>query len=268
MTAAFADLAFADPALRRLVRSFWSLSYGADQDGMPGVIAPDAHVEFVFQTGEPCNLLAGDAVHAAPRAMIFAQRHGTVSLAPTGANGIIAFRTLPAVASSILGRPLVDCWDRPVPLAEMIGADADRLLGRLARAPVAGRAALLETWLTSRLSNWTAETMRNARLQRTLLWRAGGEKLSVWTGGLAMSERTLRRQFEKHAGLSPKQLAMSGRILRACAALSDGGIPIAHIALDVGFGDQPAFTNAFRHYVGTTPAALRAEPLVYCERGG
>lgn len=84
-----------------------------------------------------------------------------------------------------------------------------------------------------------------------------------------MSERTLRRQFERHAGLSPKQLAMSGRILRACAALSDRGeVPIAHIALDVGFGDQAAFTNAFRHYVGTTPAALRSEPLVYCERGG
>jgi len=269
MTPPFANLAFADPGLRKLVRAPWSLCYGADQEGMPGVIAPDAHVEFVFQTGEPCNMLAGSTAHATPRAMIFAQRHGTVSLAPTGANGIIAFRALPAVASSILGRSLVDCWDRPVPLSEMIGADADRLVGQLARASVAGRAALLEDWLTSRLSDWTAENVRNERLQRTLLWRTGGERLSVWTGALAMSERTLRRQFEKHAGLSPKQLAMSGRILRACAALSDRGeIPIAHIALDVGFGDQAAFTNAFRRYVGTTPAALRAEPLVYCERGG
>jgi AraC-like DNA-binding protein len=267
MDMAFAELRFEGPVLRTLVRSGWSASYPSSLDAMPGVIAPDAHVEFVFQTGSPCSTLASGIATPSPRAMIFAQRHGTLRLIPTGANAIIAFRVLPAVASAILGRPLDDCWDRPVALSDLIGREADRLLERLAAASAPAQAALLESWLVARLSGWEAEHARNLRLQHGLLWRSGGESLSALADQAGVTPRTLRRHFARHAGLSPKQMSLSGRILRACAWLSDRpGTGIAEIALKVGFGDQAAFTNAFRHYVGMTPGQLRAEPLVYCER--
>ena len=84
---------------------------------------------------------------------------------------------------------------------------------------------------------------------------------------LGFSVRSLRRYCEKYAGLSPKQLVMSGRILRACTSLMDQRlVSISDVANSLGFGDQSAFTNAFRHYVGMTPARLRAEPIVHCER--
>src|SRR5688572_13064575 len=104
MDMAFAHWRFEAPALQRLVRSGWSASYPASLERMPGVIAPDAHVEFVFQTGSPCATLAPAGETPSPAAMIFAQRHGTLRLVPTGANGIIAFRALPAVAAAVLGR--------------------------------------------------------------------------------------------------------------------------------------------------------------------
>lgn len=267
MELAFADLRFEAPALRTLVRSGWKASYPGSLDRMPGLIAPDAHVEFVFQTGSPCATLASGTETPSPPAMIFAQRHGTLGLRPTGANRIIAFRALPAVASAILGRPLADCWDRPIALADLIGRDADRLLERLAAAPVPAQAALLESWLITRLSGWEAEQACNLRLQHRLLWRSGSGTLSALADRVGFTERTLRRHFARHAGLSPKQMSMSGRVLRACACLSDHpDTGIAEVALRVGFGDQAAFTNAFRHYVGMTPGQLRAEPLVYCER--
>ena len=265
----FAELTFAAPALRRLVGSPWRMAYDASLQTMPGVIAPDAHVEFVFQTGEPCATRAAGAASArsSPRAMIYAQRYGTLTLVPTGANAIVAFRTTPVVASLILGRPLGDCWDRPVDLSELIGREADRLLERLAGTPPATQDALLSSWLTARLVTWGPDHERNLKLQRTLLWRSGEERVSALADELGVTARTLRRHFARHAGLSPKQLSMSGRILRACHYLADRrDVPIAEIALRVGFGDQAAFTNAFRHYVGTTPARLRAEPLVHCER--
>jgi AraC-like DNA-binding protein len=267
MELAFADLRFEAPALRTLVRSAWSASYPSTLESMPGVIAPDAHVEFVFQTGSPCATQASGTATPSPPAMVFAQRHGTLRLKPTGANAIIAFRALPAVASAILGRPLGDCWDRPVALSDLIGRDADRLLDRLAAAPASTQAALLEAWLIGRLSGWEGEHARNLRLQYGLLWRSGGESVSALADRVGVTARTLRRHFMKHAGLSPKQMSLSGRILRACALLSDRReTKLAELALKVGFGDQAAFTNAFRHFVGMTPGQLRAEPLVFCER--
>ncbi len=268
---AFAAASFGAPALRTLIRSPWTLTYGASVDALPGVIVPDAHVEFVFQTGAPCGTQrrGGAAVSASPRAMIYAQRHGALHLVPRGANAIIAFRTTPAVASVILGGPLADCWDRPIDLVDLIGPEAGRLLASIADSAVADQGRLLETWLISRLAEWGPEHERNLALQRTLLWHLGEESVSTLADDAGVTARTLRRHFAIHAGLSPKQLSMSGRILRACAYLSDRReIPLAEVALRVGFGDQASFTNAFRHYVGMTPAQLRAEPIVHCERPG
>lgn len=266
---AFADVMFATLPLRGLVSTPWCMAYGASVDEMPGVVAPDAHVEFVFQTGTPCitQPAAGRPAEPSPAAMVYAQRHGTLTLIPAGANAIVAFRTTPAVASCLLGRPLGDCWDRPIDLEDLIGPEAHRLLDRMANTPFAFQGALLESWLIARLDAWSPEHERNLRLQRTLLWRFREESVSTLADDVGVTVRTLRRHFAKHAGLSPKQLSMSGRILRACAYLSDRPeMPIAEVALRVGFGDQAAFTNAFHHYVGMTPGRLRAEPVIYCER--
>lgn len=267
---AFAALAFAHARLGALASAPWAMSYSGATEALPGLIAPDAHVEFVFQVGAPCGVRAnGEPSGPLPPATLYAQRHGTLALEPRGANAMIAFRTTPAVATFIIGRPLDGCWDRPVDLAELIGPEAGRLVARLAGTPAEARPALLEAWLVARLSDWDADHDRGLGLQRALLWRSGDQPIGALAEAFGLTDRTLRRMCARGAGLSPKQLSMSGRILRACADLVDRpGLPLAEIALRVGFGDQSAFTNAFRHYVGTTPGRLRAEPIVYCERPG
>lgn len=130
----YLEYTFATPALRELVRSAWSVSYGSSSETMPGIIAPDAHVEFLFQTGAPCATRA---------------EHGALRLVPTGDNG------------------------------------------------------------------------RNLGLQNALIWEIAGNPVSTPSDSLGFSVRSLRRYCEKYAGLSPKQLVMSGRMLRACALLID-----------------------------------------------
>ena len=68
----FAGMAFETPALRGLVAAPWRMAYGRSIEAMPGLIAPDAHVEFVFQTGAPCATRATGSASArpSPRAMI------------------------------------------------------------------------------------------------------------------------------------------------------------------------------------------------------
>mgnify|MGYP001062267782 FL=1 len=261
----FRDHGPAHAELGRLVRSAWSLDYGGGAQRLEGLIAPDCQVEFVFQLGDPCRLSDGASGQITPRAMLYGLRHGTLQMVPNGANRMVSFRVAPAVAAAIVRAPLADCWDRPIALSELIGSEADRLLDRLASAPRDAIGNVIETWLLSRLTDWSAEDARQCALQDVLLSRFAGQRLSVLTDELGISPRTLRRHCERSAGLSPKQLVMSGRMLRGCVLLRDRpDLPIADIADRLGFNDQPAFANAFRHYVGMTPAALRAEPLVYC----
>ena len=258
---------FAAPALRDLVCSAWSVAYGADEDAMPGIIAPDAHVELVFQTGEPCGLdLSGKIFKTSPRAMLFALRRGALKLHARGANTIAALRLSPAVASVLLGRPLNDVWNAPVDLRDVIGPEIDTLVDRVAHTPQAAIGEVLEAWLTSRLANWDAADARSLHLQHALFWQFTDNRVSALAGDLGVTERTLRRHCERYAGLSPKQVSLSGRVLRACVALRDRrDMSISEVASSVGFYDQAAFTNTFHHVVTMTPRAFRAAPMVYCE---
>lgn len=251
--------------LRALVRSAWGASYGVGSDSMPGIIAPDAHVEFIFQTGTPCRIKhARDEV--SPRALVFALRTGTVRLVSSGENAMVAFRLAPAVASVVLRQPLTDCWDRAVPLADLIGAEADLLLEHIAATPLEAAGAIIEAWLQRRLTAWDADSERNADLQTWLLWTATDQRLTDLADELGFTARTLRRHCERYAGLSPKQMMMSGRILRSCVDLRGNQHgSLAALAQRLGFADQAAFTNAFKLHVGMTPARFRAEPVVYCE---
>ena len=260
-------LAFSHAALRALVRSPWGTSYG-DGATLPGLIVPDAHVEFVFQTGMPADVvLAGGRPSPTPRAMIYAQRHGAVRLRSTGANEMVAFRTTPVVATIILRHSLQDCWDRAIDLADLIGAEAQSLLDQLATARPDHRDGVLEAWLVRRLTDWGSDESLHHQLQHHLLWRTCGETVGALADELGLTERTLRRRLKTYAGISPKQLSMSGRILRASAWLCDRpDLRIAEIALMTGFGDQSAFTNAFKAHVDLTPGELRAEPIVFLER--
>jgi len=266
MTPGFIGYAFETAALGDLVRSAWGQSYAASPDRLPGLVAPDAHVEVVFQLGAPCDVISGGRQHASPRAMIYALRHGALQLRPTGANSMVAFRLSPAVASVVLRSGLADCWDRPVSLSDLIGPEADELFDRIAGTPLDQVGPLLEAWLSARLCDWSSDHARQLRLQSALLWEVTGEPLSALAEHMGFTTRTLRRHCHTHAGLSPKQLVMSGRMLRACDLLRTAPVtPLVDVAHRLGFSDQSAFTNAFHHYLGMTPAQLRGQPLVFYE---
>jgi len=250
-----------------LVRSPWSMSYGPDVRDIPGIIVPDAHVEFVFQLGHACDLRRLDGtVLETPRVLMFAQRRGALELVPHGANTLLGFRVAPAVACILVGRPLDDLWDRAVDLEALPCAGLAGLVEQMAGLASLSRWRLLGRWLALRLCDWDAESCRNHALQLHLLWTASGTVPRL-ADEFGVTDRTLRRHFARHAGLSPKQFSLSGRILRAAGELLDQlDRPVADIALAAGFADQAAFTNTFRDLVGLTPSRLRREPVVLCER--
>lgn len=255
----------ASPRLAVLVPSIWTLQYEGSVASLSGVVAPDGHVEFVFQTGAPMAMRSPAGELPTPRAMLFAQSRGAFQIVPKGANSLIALRVAPVVASAIVGRPLIDLWDRPIALGDLIGSEADKLVDALAAAPLLRRGRLLEEWLVSRLSGWSASGQWDLDLHETLFWQSRPLHSLCDTSGC--TQRTLRRWFERGVGLSPKQFALTGRILRACAILVDRPeIPLVDVADMLGFNDQAAFANLFRQRVGMTPSTWRAEPATFVHR--
>ncbi len=264
MEAAFHVYAFANPAFQPLVRSAWGQSHGAAAADLPGLIAPDAQVEIVFQLGAPCDLAVDGRTLRSPAAMVYGLRHGLVRLQPTGPGRMVALRLTAPVASVLLGSSIDACWDRPVPLDTFIGREADQLLDALFEALLEDAGGLLEAWLTRGLVDWGSDHDRQLALHAALFGGSPSRSISALADDLGLTVRTLRRRCATYIGLSPKQMAMSGRMLRACGLLR-GKLPLAEVADMLGFSDQLALTNTSRHYFGMTPGRLRAEPLVFHE---
>jgi len=264
MEAAFHVFAFENPAFQPLVHAAWGQAYGGGPDDLPGLIAPDALVEIVFQLDAPCDLVLGGGVFRSPPVMVYGLRHGLLRLRPNGQGRMVALR-LPAPVASVLLRSSVDtCWDQPTPLAAFIGQEADDLRGLLADRPLGAAGGLLEAWLTRGLIDWDADHARQLALHGVLVEGSPSRSIAAVADDLGMTVRTLRRRCATYAGLSPKQLAMSGRMRRACGLLR-GTAPLAEVADALGFTDQAALTHACRRYFGMTPGRLRAEPLVFHE---
>jgi AraC family transcriptional regulator len=62
------------------------------------------------------------------------------------------------------------------------------------------------------------------------------------------------RLFRATVGVSPHQFVLRLRLERAARLMKAGKMPLAQIAAECGFHDQPHFTRAFQRVFRITPA--------------
>src|SRR5690606_3298597 len=74
---------------------------------------------------------------------------------------------------------------------------------------------------------------------------------------VAVSERTLRRQFRQATGISWRTYLLHARLLKAMALLAAPDQSVQETASAVGFDSLSAFTRAFTQFCGETPSAYR-----------
>jgi AraC-like DNA-binding protein len=171
--------------------------------------------------------------------------------------------------------PLDELVDRRVPLADLWGELADRLLDEIAVVGVAERAIrVLEAFLLQRY--------RVGRLADPLL-RAAVEALMPWrpvdVGSVAarvgLSESQLRRRSLSAVGLSPKVLQRTLRFQGFLALAQAGAAPsgrrgrdgIAGLAVDAGYADQAHLNRECLRLTGQTPRELLHGDVERCACG-
>lgn len=74
---------------------------------------------------------------------------------------------------------------------------------------------------------------------------------------LDISVQYLCRAFKKTTGLSPHQYLLRERVYLARTLIMETRIPLAEIALEVGFSDQSQLSTTFKNFLGYSPSQLR-----------
>lgn len=104
----------------------------------------------------------------------------------------------------------------------------------------------------------------NSTLNRALRLIAEGALVdgnqSALVERLGISERYLRKLFQRELGVSPKQYALYQQLLFAKTLLHQTALPVADIALQAGFHSIRRFNDAFSKQLQLTPSQIRRQP--------
>jgi AraC-like DNA-binding protein len=225
----------------------------ADLDGLVGCtwerrgatagevrVIPDGCVDVVWSVSGGLRLAGPDT--------------GPVVYDPEPGYEATGLRLRPGAAGSVLGIPLTEIRDRRAPLEWLWGRDAALLEERLALAEPGERRRLLEQAVRPLAREAQPDPLVVASL--ALLGRRESSVAEL-SRTLALSERALRRRFDRAIGYGPKKL---DRIIRFRRFLRRAGprreANLAETAFELGYADQAHLTRECRRLSGLTPADL------------
>lgn len=81
--------------------------------------------------------------------------------------------------------------------------------------------------------------------------------ISDVTRAVGVSERTLRRIFAAHLGMSWRSYLLRARVLRSMAMLAQPDRTVLDVSIAVGFDDVGAFARSFARHCGESPSAYK-----------
>jgi AraC family transcriptional regulator len=127
-----------------------------------------------------------------------------------------------------------------------LGAHLLQRYGRIARAQVPAAGGLAK-WQKQRALELLRENL------------SGSVRLCDLAKECGLSVSHFARAFKAALGISSHQWLIRQRIDRAQELLVQTKLPLCDVAVQSGFGDQPAFTRTFHRVVGASPGHWRRE---------
>jgi len=196
-----------------------------------------------------------------------------IEVIPPGTT-ILGVRFRPGAAPP-LPVPLEELVDQRVPLADLWGGMAERLVDEIAVAETPDRAVpVLEAFLLQRFRvAQAADPLLRAAVAALMPWQPVA--VGAVAARVGLSESQLRRRSLHAVGLSPKALQRAlrfqGFLALAQAAAEPrrprGGDGIAGLAIDAGYADQPHLNRECLRLAGQTPGELLHGGVERCACG-
>jgi AraC-like DNA-binding protein len=216
-------------------------------------VLPDGCIDLVFRGGaRGAGRLFSSALIDRPLA-IHAAAHAW----------FVGVRFRPAMAGTALALDPVECRDRDIPAASFdigLAALEDRL--NECRSPDEAL-AILRRALDARVADNVHRMAPPPVPEALALLARGGDAAHVHrvARDLGLSERGLHRLLVRWTGLAPKPMARILRMQRTLAAIRAGQLPLAAIALAMGYADQAHMTRELRQLTGSPPSAFAVRNL-------
>ncbi len=169
----------------------------------------------------------------------------------------IAARLTPLGAYKLLGPALSEIsgsW--LVALEDIVGAEARRLSEQVQAATTWDeRGGLLDGFLLERATHGPQPSPEVTQAWNLLVRSGGRNTISGLASQVGWSHKHLITKFKQQVGLPPHTAA---RLLRLSTVWQhlDHDRTWARIAAESGYADQAHLIREFRHFTGTTPAAL------------
>lgn len=226
--------------LRTAIAELWFL----EDDGKMSAGLPKPYVELVVSLSGVhwWRAAPGAREYRYLEAWVTPLQQGPRFARAVGSRRLIGARLEPWVAATLFGTLPRGDGTPPPHLAKLIGRSARLLRHQLLKAQdLSARFDCLGNWLDERI------------FPDCLTSNAATAKASA---------RTLRRHFAREVGLSPKQWRLLHRldsVLRD-PSLADQNRPLAQLAHEHGYADQPHFNREISRLTGTTPGELRRRP--------
>jgi AraC-like DNA-binding protein len=169
----------------------------------------------------------------------------------------------PLGTQALLGVAPGEATNACVELADVLGADADRLAARLAETPDwPARFSILHQFLEARVDDEAMVAPEVAWAWRRLGQSAGQVGIDELVREVGWSRRHLAARFREQVGLAPKVLARILRFQHALGLAGQSPSPSwAEIAAMSGYFDQAHLIRDFRALAGCSPTEYTATLL-------
>lgn len=151
----------------------------------------------------------------------------------------------------------------PLPLADLTGSSADRLLEALSDATDwPNRFALVDAFIVDRLSAGAQRISPEIRWAWEKLERGNGRaSIRELADEIGWSSRHFGQRFRHETGIMPKAAMRMMRFARASRLVENSRESLADIAYMCGYADQSHMTREFLEFAGRAPDAHRKARL-------
>lgn len=221
---------------------------------------PNGQFEIIVHLGERFRLIEGEGPELCPVGCIGGMYSSPIVVeAPAGSVGVLGIRLQPAGACALLDRPASEITGLTVDLAEVASRAAAELVERCAGAATAAeRLRRAAAWVRKRIARspgadpairWAAEEIERCR---------GAVPVAAVRDRTGWSRTRFAAAFREQIGAPPKLYARIVRFRQFINHLNRREGPLADLALEAGYYDQPHMNAEFRSLAGMTPGQFLA----------